>query len=208
VVVAIARSTTPITLLTFKLGAAAITGNTVVAKPAADTPLSTLRMAELFADAATRPASSTSSREGRTSGRRSSPIPSPPRSASRLHRRGIRIHELAAATNKRVTLEMGGHCPAVLLEDADLDVAVPALVKHAYANSGQFCYRVNRIYAHASHYEALVERFAAGAAALRVGDGTDPETDLGPLVGERILRTSVEHVADARAQGGARGGRR
>jgi succinate-semialdehyde dehydrogenase/glutarate-semialdehyde dehydrogenase len=202
VVIAIAPFNYPITLLTFKLGAAAITGNTVVAKPAADTPLSTLRMAELFADVGYPPGVFNVVTGGPGLGEALVTHPVPAKVGfTGSTAAGIRIHELAAATNKRVTLEMGGHCPAVLLEDADLDVAVPALVKHAYANSGQFCYRVNRIYAHASHYETLVERFAAGAAALRVGDGTDPGSDLGPLIGERILRTSVEHVADARTRG-------
>jgi succinate-semialdehyde dehydrogenase/glutarate-semialdehyde dehydrogenase len=108
---------------------------------------------------------------------------------------GIRIRQLAAETNKRVTLELGGQSPAIVCADADLDRAVPALVKHAYANSGQFCYRVNRLYVAREIYAAFLERFVAGADALRVG------VDLGPLVNARIMATSVEQVADARARG-------
>jgi succinate-semialdehyde dehydrogenase/glutarate-semialdehyde dehydrogenase len=114
---------------------------------------------------------------------------------------GIRIRQLAAETNKRVTLELGGQCPAIVCADAELDTAVPALVRHAYANSGQFCYRVNRMYVARERYDELVERFAEGARGLRVGHGLDPGVDLGPLVSERIMATSLEHVADAVAHG-------
>ena len=203
VVVAIAPFNYPITLLTMKLGAALVTGNTVVAKPAADTPLSTLRLAELFAEAGF-PAGvfNVVTGTGRVLGEALVAHPVPAKVAfTGSTAAGVRIHQLAAETNKRVTLELGGQCPAILFEDANLDVAVPALVKHAYANSGQFCYRVNRIYAHRALYDEFLARFADGARALVVGDGMDPDTDLGPMVGARIMATSVEQVADARRHG-------
>jgi NAD(P)-dependent dehydrogenase (short-subunit alcohol dehydrogenase family) len=96
---------------------------------------------------------------------------------------------------------MGGQCPAIICEDADLATAVPALVKHAFANSGQFCYRVNRIYAQRSIYAAFVAEFAAGAERLAVGNGLDSTTELGPLINEKIFRTSEHHVADALTRG-------
>ncbi|CAA9522256.1 MAG: Aldehyde dehydrogenase [uncultured Thermoleophilia bacterium] len=203
VVVAIAPFNFPITLLTFKLGAALITGNTVVAKPAADTPLSTLRLAELFTQAGFPPGVfNVVTGHGRELGEAlvSHPVPAKVGFTGST-RAGVRIHQLAAVTNKRITLELGGQCPAILFDDADLDVAVPAIVKHAYANSGQFCYRVNRVYVHEDRYGEFLDRFAAGVRELVVGDGMDPATDLGPLVSERILATSVEQVADARAKG-------
>ncbi|HWV85113.1 MAG TPA: aldehyde dehydrogenase family protein [Capillimicrobium sp.] len=203
VVVAIAPFNYPITLLLMKVGAALITGNTVVAKPAQDTPLSTLMLADLFAEAGL-PAGvlNVLTGQGRELGEALVGHPLPAKVAfTGSTRAGIRIRQLTAETNKRVTLELGGQSPAIVCEDADLDAAIPALVRHAYANSGQFCYRVNRLYVAAPIYEAFLERFVAGARALRVGNGLDEGVDLGPMIGERIMATSVEQVADARARG-------
>jgi succinate-semialdehyde dehydrogenase/glutarate-semialdehyde dehydrogenase len=197
VVIAIAPFNYPITLLLMKIGAALVTGNTVVAKPAQDTPLSTLHLARLFAQAGYPPGVvNVVTGQGRELGEALVGHRLPAKVAfTGSTGAGIRIRQLAAETNKRVTLELGGQSPAIVCADADLDRAVPALVKHAYANSGQFCYRVNRLYVAREIYAAFLERFVAGARALRVG------VDLGPLVNARIMATSVEQVADARARG-------
>jgi succinate-semialdehyde dehydrogenase/glutarate-semialdehyde dehydrogenase len=203
VVIAIAPFNYPITLLLMKVGAALITGNTVVAKPAPETPLSTLALAELFAEAGYPPGVlNVVTGQGRELGEALVGHPVPAKvSFTGSTQAGIRIRQLAAETNKRVTLELGGQCPAIVCADADLDVAVPALVRHATANSGQFCYRVNRVYVADARYEEVLERFAAGVDALVVGHGLEPDTDLGPLISERIMATSAEHVADARRHG-------
>jgi succinate-semialdehyde dehydrogenase / glutarate-semialdehyde dehydrogenase len=186
-----------------KVGAALITGNTVVAKPAQDTPLSTLALARLFGEAGYPPGVlNVVTGRGRELGEDLVGHPLPAKvSFTGSTAAGIRIRRLAAETNKRVTLELGGQCPAIVCADADLDVAVPALARHAYANSGQFCYRVNRLYIAGERYVEFIERFASAAAALVVGHGLDPETEMGPLINERIMSTSVDHVADARERG-------
>jgi succinate-semialdehyde dehydrogenase/glutarate-semialdehyde dehydrogenase len=202
VVIAIAPFNYPITLMLVKVGAALITGNTVVAKPAPDTPLSTLPLARLFQEAGYPPGVVNVVTGGDALGEALVGHPVPAKvSFTGSTEAGIRIRRLAALTNKRVTLELGGQCPAIVDADADLDVAVPALVRHAYANSGQFCYRVNRLYIHTSRYAEFTDRFAAAANALVVGHGLDPLTEMGPLVSERIMATSVEHAADARGRG-------
>lgn len=202
VVIAIAPFNYPITLMLVKVGAALITGNTVVAKPAPDTPLSTLHLARLFEEAGYPPGVVNVVTGGSDLGEALVGHPVPAKvSFTGSTRAGIRIRQLAAQTNKRVTLELGGQCPAIVCSDADFDVAVPALARHAYANSGQFCYRVNRLYIDAARYAEFTERFAAAASALVVGHGLDPVTQMGPLVSERIMATSVEHVADARRRG-------
>jgi succinate-semialdehyde dehydrogenase/glutarate-semialdehyde dehydrogenase len=202
VVIAIAPFNYPITLMLVKVGAALITGNTVVAKPAQDTPLSTLHLARLFEEAGYPPGVVNVVTGGDALGEALVGHPMPAKvSFTGSTQAGIRIRRLAALTNKRVTLELGGQCPAIVAADADLDVAVPALVRHAYANSGQFCYRVNRLYIEAAHYAEFTERFAAAANGLVVGHGLDPLTEMGPLVSERIMATSVEHVTDARQRG-------
>jgi succinate-semialdehyde dehydrogenase/glutarate-semialdehyde dehydrogenase len=202
VVIAIAPFNYPITLMLVKVGAALITGNTVVAKPAPDTSLSTLHLARLFEEAGYPSGVVNVLTGGDALGEALVGHPVPAKvSFTGSTQAGIRIRRLAAQTNKRVTLEMGGQCPAIVDADADLDVAVPALVRHAYANSGQFCYRVNRLYIHTTRYAEFTERFAAAASELVVGHGLDPLTEMGPLVSERIMATSVEHVADARQRG-------
>lgn len=212
VVVAIAPFNYPITLLTFKLGAALVTGCTVVAKPAEDTPLTTLRLAELFSSAGLPPGVfNVVTGTGAELGEALVTHPVPRKVAfTGSSVAGKRIAALAAKTAKRVTLEMGGQCPAIICDDADLEVAIPAIVRHAFANSGQFCYRVNRIYAQRGVYDTVVARLTAGAEQLVVGEGQDPVAQLGPLVNEKILRNSEWQVADALAKearvvcGGAR----
>ena len=203
VVVAIAPFNYPITLLTFKLGAALMTGCTVVAKPASDTPLTTLLLAELFSQVGYPPGVFNAlTGSGGELGRALVEHPTPRKIGfTGSSPAGKRIAAMAAASNKRLTLEMGGQSAAIVCADANLDVAVPALVRHAFANSGQFCYRVNRIYVAPEIYRQFVDRFGAGAAALTVGNGLDPGCDLGPMVNEEIFSTSVDHVADALAQG-------
>jgi len=203
VVVAIAPFNYPITLLTFKLGAALMTGCTVVAKPASDTPLTTLLLAELFFQVGYPPGVFNAlTGSGGELGRALVEHPTPRKIGfTGSSPAGKRIAAMAAATNKRLTLEMGGQSPAIVCKDANLDVAIPALVKHAFANSGQFCYRVNRIYVDRAIYQQFVECFATASAALKVGNGLDPGCDLGPMINEEIFSTSVDHVADALAKG-------
>jgi succinate-semialdehyde dehydrogenase / glutarate-semialdehyde dehydrogenase len=193
----------PVTLLMLKLGAALIAGCAVVVKPSEDTPLSALRLAEIFAQAGYPPGVfNVVTGYGATLG---GPLCTHP-----LVRKvaftgsvptGQRIAALATGLGKRITLELGGQCPAVVYADADLDTAIPAMVRHAYANSGQYCYRINRIYVHEAIYAQFAGRFAAQAAALVVGDPFDPRSALGPLIGEKTLRTAEAHVADAVAHG-------
>lgn len=203
VVVAIAPFNYPITLLTFKLGAALMTGCTVVAKPASDTPLTTLLLAELFYQVGYPPGVFNAiTGSGSELGRALVEHPTPRKIGfTGSSPAGKRIAAMAAATNKRLTLEMGGQSPAIVCADANLDVAVPALVRHSFANSGQFCYRVNRIYAEREIYQQFIERLGAAAAALKVGNGLDPDCDMGPIVNEEVFTTSVEHVEDALANG-------
>lgn len=203
VVVAIAPFNYPITLLTFKLGAALMTGCTVVAKPASDTPLTTLLLAELFQQVGYPPGVFNAvTGSGGELGRALVEHLTPRKIAfTGSSAAGKRIAAMAAATNKRLTLEMGGQSPAIVCRDANLGIAVPALVRHSFANSGQFCYRVNRIYVQREIYLPFIEQFVRAAAALKVGDGLVPGCDMGPMVNEEIFLTSVAHVEDAVAKG-------
>jgi succinate-semialdehyde dehydrogenase/glutarate-semialdehyde dehydrogenase len=203
VVIAITPFNYPITLLVFKLGAALIAGCTVVAKPADDTPLSTLLLAALF-DEAGFPAGcfNVVTGRGRAIGMAMVEHPIPRKIAfTGGTAAGKAIAAAAAGTMKRVTLELGGQCPAIVCADADLGMAAGAIARHAFANSGQFCYRVNRVYVARNIYQAFLEKLLVETLRLDVGDGLTSPCALGPLVNERIFRNSEAQVADAKAKG-------
>lgn len=203
VVIAITPFNYPVTLLTFKLGAALIAGCSVVAKPAEDTPLSTLMLAALFHEAGFPPGCfNVVTGKGRDIGMAMIEHPVPRKVAfTGGTAAGKAIAAAAAATVKRVTLELGGQCPAIVCADADLENAAAAIARHAFANSGQFCYRVNRVYVERPVYEALLASLVQHAKKLDVGDGLTSTCALGPLVNEKICHNSERHVADARNNG-------
>ena len=210
VVVAITPFNYPITLLIFKLGAALVAGCTVVAKPSEDTPLSTLRLAEIFKEAGyPEGVFNVITGFGHEMGNTLIEHPITQKIAfTGGTATGKRIAQIAAAHNKRIILELGGQSPAIVCEDADLDVACPALVKHAFANSGQFCYRVNRIYVAKKLYKTFLKRFTDLMDNLTIG--SHPNCDMGPMVNEKIYRNSEIQTADARQKKAKilRGGKR
>jgi len=115
---------------------------------------------------------------------------------------GKEIVRLAADTLKRLSLELGGNDPAVVLADADLDHAVPELVRGSFALSGQMCYDVKRIYVEADLYPEFVARFTAATDELVVGDGLDPRSTMGSMISDGQRGRLDRLVADARRDGG------
>lgn len=203
VVAAITPFNYPITLLCFKLGAALIAGCTVVAKPSEDTPLSTLRLAELFQQVGYPDgAFNVLCGYGKEIGDALVSHPQIRKVAfTGGSKTGAHIASLAASLHKRLTLELGGQSPAIVCEDADVETAAKAIVKHAFANSGQFCYRVNRVYVHASLYADFLSRAKALTEALHVANAFHASCDLGPMVNENIFSNSVRQTDDALAKG-------
>jgi acyl-CoA reductase-like NAD-dependent aldehyde dehydrogenase len=123
---------------------------------------------------------------------------------------GRRIAQAAAAHFLPVVLELGGKDPMLVLEDADLEVASSGAVWGAFVNAGQTCLSVERCYVHRSLYDAFLAACVRKAEQLRVGNGADAETDVGPLIHERQLRIVESQVEDAVAHGARvlTGGRR
>ena len=201
VVVAITPFNYPIALLMFKLGAALVAGCTVVAKPSEDTPLSTLKLAEVFHKAGLPAGVFNVVTGGRDLGEALVAHPVPRKIAfTGSVPAGKAIAAAAAGTMKRLTLELGGHSAAIVCADADLDRAAVAICRHGFANSGQFCYRVNRIYVDALVYEDFLARLVDNVAALTVAPAGGVG-DLGPLVNEKIFANAARQIADARAKG-------
>jgi acyl-CoA reductase-like NAD-dependent aldehyde dehydrogenase len=114
---------------------------------------------------------------------------------------GKRIAQAAAGRLLPVVLELGGKDPMLVLDDADLEVASSGAVWGAFVNAGQACLSVERCYVHRSLYEAFVEACARKAKQLCVGNGSDSETDVGPLIHGRQLHNVEVHVEDAKARG-------
>jgi succinate-semialdehyde dehydrogenase/glutarate-semialdehyde dehydrogenase len=114
---------------------------------------------------------------------------------------GKHLAALAGAHMKRVTMELGGHAPAIVFEDADVDHAVKILSANKYRNAGQVCVSPTRFLVHEKVYGAFVDKFVAAAKSLKVGDGLDKDTRMGPLANARRVEAMERFVSDAVAKG-------
>jgi succinate-semialdehyde dehydrogenase/glutarate-semialdehyde dehydrogenase len=114
---------------------------------------------------------------------------------------GKQLAALAGQHMKRVTMELGGHAPAIVFKDADLDKAVSVLSANKFRNAGQVCVAPTRFLVHESVKDEFVTRFTAAAKAIKVGDGLDPNSRMGPLAHDRRITAMESLVADAQASG-------
>jgi succinate-semialdehyde dehydrogenase/glutarate-semialdehyde dehydrogenase len=114
---------------------------------------------------------------------------------------GKRIAAAAAECLLPMVLELGGKDPMLVLDDADVDVASSAALWGAFLNAGQTCLSVERCYVHRSLYDAFLKACVEKTSKLRIGNGLDPETDVGPMIHERQLQVVEAHVEDAVARG-------
>ena len=193
----------PSAMLTRKAAAALAAGCTAVAVPSMETPFSALALAAL-ADQAGLPRGVFSVLTGEPQALvgelcRNSDVRA--LSFTGSTRVGRLIAAQCAPTLKRVALELGGHAPFLIFPDADIEAAARAAVDAKFQTSGQDCLAANRIFVHQDVYAAFVEAFVRSAANLKVGVGSDPATDLGPLINRASFAKSAEHVADALAKG-------
>jgi succinate-semialdehyde dehydrogenase/glutarate-semialdehyde dehydrogenase len=107
----------------------------------------------------------------------------------------------SAAGVKRLSLELGGHAPYLVFDDADLDVAVSGLMAAKFRNAGQTCISVNRVYVHRSVVDEFVRRLLEAVNLLAIGNGLEPGTQIGPLIDAAAVAKVAEHVDDAVANG-------
>jgi succinate-semialdehyde dehydrogenase/glutarate-semialdehyde dehydrogenase len=115
---------------------------------------------------------------------------------------GKQLAALAGSLMKRCTMELGGHSPAIVFEDADVDRAADLLANMKYRNAGQVCVSPSRMFVHELAYDRFVEKFAAVASSLKVGSGLDKDTRMGPLAHQRRVPTMESFVDDADRRGG------
>lgn len=196
----------PIAMITRKVAPALAAGCTIVIKPAEQTPLSALAIAELAhragipagvinvvtADAdnsiAVGKAICASPVVRHVSFTGSTPV-------------GRILMQQCAPTIKKIALELGGHAPFIVFDDADLDAAVAGALQSKYRNAGQTCVCTNRFYVHASLYDAFVEKLATAASKIKVGDGFEQGVLQGPLIDEPAILKVEQHVSDAVGKG-------
>lgn len=194
----------PISLLCVKLAPALVAGCTVIAKPSPSTPLSTLALVDLLNEVL--PAGVL---QARTSSRRTvnlalSTSPDIRKiSFTGSTEVGISIAQQAASTVKRVTMELGGNDPAIVLDDADIAVTARGIVGSAFRNAGQVCMAVKRVYVPRSRSAELAEAIAAEAARHVLGHGIADGTTMGPMHNESQLKL-VHGLVDSAVGAGAR----
>jgi len=202
----------PMAIPSWKIMPALVCGNTVVIKPAEDTPLSTYSLAHILTEAGL-PRGVVNVVNG--SG--------PEVGAPLIRRQGVSavsftgsaevgrlVNEACAPTFKPCHLEMGGKNILIIMDDANLELAVEGAVWAGFGTTGQRCTAASRVAVHHKVYHQFVEKFVARAKALRVGNGLDPETEMGPCINETQLEKVMEYVEIGKNEGAhlAAGGHR
>ncbi|WP_395446600.1 NAD-dependent succinate-semialdehyde dehydrogenase (plasmid) [Aminobacter sp. UC22_36] len=193
----------PITIPARKIAAALAAGCSCIAKPAEETPSPTLAIAQALADA------------GLPDGVLNIVLGVPDQISTHLiaspvikkisftgsTRVGKHLAKLAAEGVKPATLELGGHAPTIVFADADIEKAAEMTARSKYRNAGQICITPTRFYLHEAIHDRFVARFREVAASLRLGDGLDPQTQMGPLANVRRIDAMESLVSDAKRCG-------
>ncbi|MDQ4115294.1 MAG: aldehyde dehydrogenase family protein, partial [Actinomycetota bacterium] len=201
VVAAITPWNFPVLLGLWKVAPCLVTGNTMVMKPSPYTPLCTLRFGEL-AQRVLPPGVFNVVSGGNELGQHLTEHPDVAKiSFTGSTATGKKVMASGSGTLKRVTLELGGNDAAIVLPGSDLDAIVPTLFWAAFGNSGQWCIAIKRLYVHAEVYDEFVAKFVEFARGIRVGDGIDPATDLGPIQNRMQYDKLVSLFDDIQAQG-------
>ncbi len=193
----------PIAIPSWKLAPALICGNTVVFKPAHDTPISALRLVEILTEAGL-PAGVVNIVFGHGAAAGEAVVAHPDVdiiSFTGSSATGKVISTNAAATLKRVSLELGGKNVIILNEDADVDLAIEGIVWSAFGTSGQRCTAASRVVVHDSIYDEVVSRVVAAAKQLQLGDGLEDGTDVGPVINQTQLDKIMSYRAIGEADG-------
>jgi succinate-semialdehyde dehydrogenase / glutarate-semialdehyde dehydrogenase len=194
----------PVSLLSWKLGPAIASGCAMVVKPTSVTPLSpTAFCAALIEGGLPAGLIQVVNGSGSTVGEALARNPLVVKLAMTGSTAvGKRLMAVGAPLLKKISLELGGQCPAIVCADADIEVAAKVLTYKGFRNMGQSCSSVNRVYVHASRHDELVQRLKAIGEGMTLGDGiTDPNVDLGPMAQQSGVATVKEHIADALEKG-------
>jgi succinate-semialdehyde dehydrogenase/glutarate-semialdehyde dehydrogenase len=203
VVAAITPWNFPAAMITRKIGPALAAGCGVVVKPATQTPFTALALGALAEEAGLPPGLLnviTGSAAEIGAALTSSPVVRK-LSFTGSTAVGAKLYEQCAPTIKKLSLELGGNAPFIVFDDADLDAAVAGAIQSKFRNAGQTCVCANRIYAQEGIYDAFLAKLAKATDALKVGPGSEPGVEIGPLIDEKAVEKVREHIDDAVAKG-------
>jgi aldehyde dehydrogenase (NAD+) len=193
----------PMAIPSWKMMPALVSGNTVVLKPAEDTPLSSYHLVETLMEAGLpRGVVNLVSGDGPGAG---APVAQhkdvPVVSFTGSTAVGRTIAQVCAPQFKHCSLEMGGKNIIIVMDDANLDLAVDGAVWGGFGTSGQRCTAASRVAVHKTVYNEFVERLVARANTLKVGDGLDPAVEMGPCINEEQLKTVMKYVEIGKKEG-------
>jgi acyl-CoA reductase-like NAD-dependent aldehyde dehydrogenase len=201
VVGAISPFNFPLNLVGHKVAPALAAGNTVVLKPATTTPLTAVRLGEILAEAGLPDGVfNLVFGDGATVG---DWLVTDPRVAKITFTGSPPVGEriMSRAGLKKVTLELGNNSGTIIEEDADIDRAVPRCVVSSFANSGQICISLQRLYLHEAIADEFTEKFLAATARLKIGNPLDKDCDVGPMITESEAERAEQWMKEAVAQG-------
>ncbi len=202
VVLAVTPWNFPLSIPTWKIAPALVAGNTVVLKPSSETPLVSMKLMQLFQEA--------NLPQGVVNG-----LIGPGRLVSAMmHHPAVQvitftgsnhignlIYQEASKAMKRVQLEMGGKNPLIVLDDADLDLAVDLAIRGGYGQAGQACTATSRVIIQSSIAEKFTRRLIRQVQKLKVGNGLDPDVEMGPQVSQAELNSTMEAIQQAIDEG-------
>ena len=193
----------PLSMAAWKLGPALATGCTCILKPAEQTPLTALRLADLIAEAGFPPGVvNVLTGLGETAGAALVAHPGIDKiSFTGSTEVGKLINKSATDTLKRVSLELGGKSPVIVFPDVDIDKVIGGAADAVFFNSGQVCCAGTRLFAHKDVFDRVVEGVSAAAQAIRLGPGLDPRTQMGPLVSREQQERVLGYIDCGRQQG-------
>ncbi len=203
VVGAIAPWNFPLVLALRKVSPAMAAGCPVILKPASATPLSSVILAEAVEEADV-PPGVFQLVLGKSSEIAAEWLENPIcRKITFTGSTEVGRHLVAGAAGSltKLSLELGGHAPVIVFDDADFDRAVEGAIIAKFRNTGQSCIAANRVYVQAGIYDRFVEALVERSKALKVGDGFEDGVEIGPLIDQRALETAQKHVEDARSRG-------
>ncbi|MFY9552979.1 MAG: aldehyde dehydrogenase family protein, partial [Thermoanaerobaculia bacterium] len=192
----------PLMMAVWKIGPALATGNTVILKPSEQTPLTTLRLAELVPDLFPPGVFNVITGHGEPVG---AGLVRHPRvnmvSLTGDVATGKEVAKAAAASLKKVHLELGGKAPVIVFDDADMDLVIPGIKMAGFANSGQDCTAACRLYASERVYDRFLSELEPAVKSLQVGDIKDENTNMGPLISAEHRKRVSGFLDRAKATG-------
>jgi acyl-CoA reductase-like NAD-dependent aldehyde dehydrogenase len=194
----------PVDIYCWKVGPALAAGCPIIVKPPPETPFAIGQVVACFEDAGLPPGVlGNLPGTGSVAGAALSAHPGVALiSATASIAAGQDIARRAAGNLKRLSLELGGHAPFIVLPDADIEAAASAAVRRSFSNMGQICIAVNRILVHRAVHAKFVEAMATLTGAIKLGNGLDAGVAYGPTLNDAVIQRTRSHLADALAKGG------